>query len=81
MELARVGTYPSLTEAELVKARLEVNGIDAVVQADSASGAVPFLEVLEGVRVFVRQSDLPEALEILERMLPAPGPMSDPEQG
>jgi hypothetical protein len=52
---------------------LEVNGIDAVVQGDSVSGAVPFLEVTQGVRVLVRPDDLAEALEVLERMLPAPG--------
>ncbi|HSJ83995.1 MAG TPA: DUF2007 domain-containing protein [Acidimicrobiia bacterium] len=73
MDLARVGTYQSMTEAALVKARLEVNGITAVVQGDTVSGAVPFLEVTQGVRVMVRPSDLPEALEVLERMLPAPG--------
>jgi hypothetical protein len=63
-----------MTEAELVRAKLEVYGIEAVVQADSVSGAVPFLEVTEGVRVFVRPPDLAEAFEILERMLPAPEP-------
>jgi hypothetical protein len=73
MDLARVGTYQSMTEATLVKARLEVNGITAVVQGDNVSGAVPFLEVTQGVRVMVRPSDLPDALEVLERMLPAPG--------
>jgi hypothetical protein len=72
MDLARVGTYPSVMEADLVKARLAAYGIDAVVQSDTASGAVPFLEVTEGVRVFVRPDDLGEALEVLERMLPAP---------
>ncbi|HEX9865203.1 MAG TPA: DUF2007 domain-containing protein [Acidimicrobiia bacterium] len=70
--LARVGTYRSMTEALLVKARLEVGGIDAVVQADTASGAVPVFEAVEGVRVFVRREDLAGALEALERMLPAP---------
>lgn len=73
MELAKVGTYLSMTEASLVKARLEVSGIEALVQADTASGAVPFLEVTEGVKVYVRAEDLAEALELLERMLPAPG--------
>jgi len=73
MDLARVGTYLSMTEASLVKARLEVSGIQALVQADTASGAVPFLEVTEGVKVYVRPDDLADALELLERMLPAPG--------
>jgi hypothetical protein len=71
MDLASVGTYPSVMEADLVKARLAANGIDAVVQSDTASGAVP--EFTRGVRVFVRPDELGEALEVLERMLPAPG--------
>jgi len=73
MDLERVGTYRSMTEAALVKARLEVNGIAAVVEGDTGSGAIPFLEVTEGVRVLVRPDDFAEALEVLERMLPAPG--------
>lgn len=73
MDLALVGTYMSMTEAALVKARLEVNGIDAVIQSDTASGAVPFLEVTEGVRVMVRPADLADAMDALERMLPGPG--------
>lgn len=72
MDLAKVGTYSSMTEAELVKARLEVSGIRAVVQSDTASGAVPFFEVVEGVRVLVRPEDLADALDVLERMLPRP---------
>jgi hypothetical protein len=71
MDLARVGTYPSVMEADLVKARLAANGIDSVVQSDTSSGAIP--EFTRGVRVFVRPEDLGEALEILEQMLPAPG--------
>ena len=71
MDLVRVGTYRSMTEASLVKARLEVNGFDAVVQADTGSGAVPVFESAEGVRVLVRREDLAGALEALERMLPA----------
>ncbi|MGH8871836.1 MAG: putative signal transducing protein [Acidimicrobiia bacterium] len=78
MDLWPVGTYRSMTEAVLVKGRLEVNGIDAVVQADTASGAVPFFEVTEGVRVLVRPADLALALEVLERMLPAPGRSTRP---
>lgn len=73
MDLVRIGTYASMTEASLVKARLEVSGIAAVVQGDTASGAVPFFEVTEGVRVLVKPEDVGDALEVLERMLPAPG--------
>jgi hypothetical protein len=78
MDLARIGTYRSMTEAVLVKARLEVNGIESVVQADTASGAVPFFEMTEGVRVLVRPEDFSDALDVLERMLPAPDRSSSP---
>lgn len=70
MTLSQIGIYSSTSEANLVKARLEFNGIDAMIQADSASGFVPQLEAYSGVRVFVRESDMAEALEVLERMLP-----------
>jgi hypothetical protein len=71
VELKRIGIYSSTVEANLVKARLEANGIDAIIQADSASGAVPQLEAYSGVKVLVRPEDLEEALEVLERLLPA----------
>ncbi|MDH3462211.1 MAG: DUF2007 domain-containing protein [Acidimicrobiia bacterium] len=71
MSLTQVGIYSSVAEANLVKARLEYSGIDAMIQADSASGAVPQLEAYSGVRVFVRADDMAEALEVLERMLPS----------
>ena len=71
MDLVILGTYGSTTEAEVVRARLEVSGVDSVVQADVASGMVPMLATVEGVKVLVRESDLAEAYEVLERMLPA----------
>lgn len=72
MALARLATFPTLTEANLVKAKLETYGIESVVEADVGSSTLPVLERVEGVRVLVRQSDLAEAYEVLERMLPAP---------
>ena len=72
MGLTAIGTYGSVTEAEIVRARLESNGLRAVVQADTGSGAVPMLAQTEGVRVLVRDEDRVEALEILERMLERP---------
>lgn len=69
--MIRLGTYRSRTEAELVRGRLEVNGIDAIIQADEAAGLYPQFEAARGVQVLVRDSDLAEAMEILERMLPS----------
>lgn len=71
MSLSRLAVFSSLTEANLVKARLEAHGIDSVIEADVGSSTLPVFERTEGVRVFVRPADLADAYEVLERMLPA----------
>ncbi len=71
MKLSRLAVFSSLTEASLVKARLEVHGIESVIEADIGSSTLPVFESVEGVRVFVREDDLAAAYEVLERMLPA----------
>lgn len=71
MDLALLATFSTLTEANLVKAKLEAFGIDSAVEADVGSSTLPNFEVVEGVRVLVRQADLADAYEVLERMLPA----------
>jgi len=78
MALALLGIYGSLTEAELVKSRLAAAGVESMVSADTGSSTIPTLAASEGVKVLVRESDLAEAYEILERMLPsgASGPAS-----
>jgi hypothetical protein len=70
VSLVVLGTYRSSTEANLVKSRLEVEGIDAFVSADVSSLGLPPLELAVGARVFVRETDRASAYEILERMLP-----------
>jgi hypothetical protein len=71
MDLTVIGTYSTVTEANLVRAKLETFGVDAVVEGDVASGSLPTIEALHGVKVLVREADLAKALELLERMLPA----------
>ena len=71
MELVKLGTYSTLTEANLIKAKLSMFGIDAVVQASGASSSLPTFDQVEGVRVLVRDSELADAYEVLERMLTA----------
>lgn len=69
MELVQVGAYNTMTEANLVKARLESDGIEAVVQADDLGSTTPMLGTLRGILVLVREDDRPRAMETLERML------------
>lgn len=70
MDLVRLGTYTTLTEANLVKARLQSEGIDAIVQSDDAGSMTPNLITGRGVNVLVRETDRALAMESLERMLP-----------
>lgn len=72
MDLARLAVFSTLTEANLVKAKLEAHGIQSVIEADVGSSTLPIFERIEGVRVFVRDEDLANAYEVLERMLPSP---------
>ena len=74
MDLVRLGTYNTLTEANLVKARLESEGIDAIVQSDDLGAMTPTLNMVRGVEVLVREEDRAIAMESLERML---GPGDD----
>ena len=71
MDLALLGTFSTLTEAQLVKARLETEGIASVVQSDDVGSTTPTLNTVRGVRVLVLESDRARAMEALERMLPA----------
>lgn len=71
MTLALLGTYSTLIEANFIKAKLETFGIDAVVHGDVAASTIPTLEMTEGIKVLVRESNLAEAFEVLERMLPS----------
>ncbi|HEX6220298.1 MAG TPA: DUF2007 domain-containing protein [Acidimicrobiia bacterium] len=69
MELVVLGTYNSLTEANLVKARLESESIEAMVQSDDVGSMTPTLNTVRGVQVLVRSEDRAVAMESLERML------------
>lgn len=71
MDLVVLGTYSSLIEANLVKARLSTEGIEALVQSDDAGSMTPTLITVRGVRVLVRDTDRARAMDALERMLPA----------
>lgn len=69
MDLVQVGKYSSKTEANLVKARLEGEGIESMVQADDLGSTTPMLGTIRGILVLVREEDRPRAMETLERMI------------
>lgn len=64
-DLVTVGTFSSVVEAEMVKERLESEGIHALVADEAAGGVMPFVASSSGVRVQVREADAARAREIL----------------
>lgn len=52
-------------EAELARARLDVEGIPAIILADDAGGWEPQLDI-RGVRLVVADKDRAPALEVLD---------------
>lgn len=60
-----VAVFSSRTEADIARARLASEGIEATVVTDSAGGWEPQLDAIRGVRVVVDRADLDEAIEIL----------------
>ena len=61
-----IRTFHVEHEADLARAVLEANGIEAVVSRDNAGGMLPMLQQLFEIRLIVRASDAAEALEILD---------------
>ena len=61
-------TYTSEALASIVAARLESQGIEAIVQKDDAGGAYPALQMSTGVRLLLDPDALPEAERILSEI-------------
>ncbi|MDP9002708.1 MAG: DUF2007 domain-containing protein [Myxococcota bacterium] len=65
-DLVTVASFPDVAEAELAKARLELEGIRAFVIDGQIVGVMPFLtNATGGVRVQVEPRDVDRAREIL----------------
>lgn len=61
-----IASFPSRTEAEIVVALLESEGIAAAISADDAGGAYPF-SLSGGAQVVVDEDDAKEALDVIAR--------------
>jgi hypothetical protein len=64
MQMIEVGAYMSRQEAELAKAALAASGIESVLEADDAGGALG-LGLGGGARLFVEDRDAELAVSIL----------------
>ena len=61
-----VAIFTSRTEAELAKARLELEGIPAHILTDDAGGWEPQFGLSRGVRLMVADHDAASAAEVLD---------------
>jgi hypothetical protein len=59
-------TFPNVEAAEVALTQLQANGIHCSIEANDAGGMLPFLQVPEGVKLFVPASQLDEAKELLD---------------
>ena len=65
-DFVTVGMFGSRPEAEVSRARLEFEGIEARISSDDAGGWEPPLGLTNGVRLLVRAPFVASALGILE---------------
>lgn len=61
-----IAEYASELEAEMAKSQLEAEGIESWILKDDAGGMQPQLQITQGVRLFVDEKDVEEALGILD---------------
>ncbi|KAA3640777.1 MAG: hypothetical protein DWP92_02405 [Armatimonadetes bacterium] len=72
-DLAEVGRFLNVFEAQTAVAVLDASDIEATVVTDNAGGALPSLSALSGgVRVLVRAEDAPAARAALASEEPLP---------
>jgi hypothetical protein len=65
-DFVTVASFPDVSEAELAKERLELEGIRAFVVGAQTAGVMPFLvNATGGVRLQVEPKDVERAREIL----------------
>lgn len=70
-----VAVFTSRTEAELARARLDLEGIPAHILTDDAGGWEPQFGLSRGVRVMVADHDLARAAEVLDLPEHVPDPV------
>ena len=63
--LVTLAIYPSEVDAHVAKTKLDAAGIDSFVFKDDEGGANPFIQLAQGVRLKVKNSDLDLSQELL----------------
>lgn len=63
-DLICIKKFGNRTEADIVKSKLDANGITSLVQSDDAGGMYPFMT--ERIQLFVRKEDKEKAEKLLQ---------------
>lgn len=61
-------TYDS-SDADLIRAQLESEGISCFLKSDNAGGALPYLTSTHGIEIMINAQDKDEVLAILRSRL------------
>ena len=69
-DMVNIAVFSSAAEAAIVRGRLAEAGIEAMVSMDDAGGMIPSLQIVTGVRLYVKAEDAEEAQTLLEAEYP-----------
>ena len=64
-----IRTFSRDVDARLAEAVLEANGIESMIIGDNAAGMLPYLNALHPIRLAVKESDVEDALKLLDEGL------------
>ncbi len=63
--LSLLSTYQTQFEAEIVRTKLEREGIEAMIEAADLANMMPSLDYANGIHIYVEPEDLARAKEII----------------
>lgn len=63
--MAVAKTYPTETEAQIDRNRLEALGLESWLETDNSDGMLPQMDLLLGVKLLVRKEDISQARDLL----------------
>jgi len=61
-----IRTFSRDLDARLAESVLEANGIESIIIGDNAAGMLPYLNALHPIRLAVKESDVEQALSLLD---------------
>ncbi|HEU4879279.1 MAG TPA: DUF2007 domain-containing protein [Gemmatimonadaceae bacterium] len=64
--LCVIRTFSRDLDARLAESVLEANGIESIIIGDNAAGMLPYLNAFHPIRLAVKESDVEEALALLD---------------